>query len=416
MLAELKRKRAQAIADRRAILDTAQKENRETLTEDEEKLFAAFGEDVAKLDRQIAMVEEQERFEASLVGCIAGVDATPRAVGALISGPEPKREFESFGEFMHSVRFDQNDQRLDFHAEQNMGDGASGGFLVPKQFRGELLQFAPGVAVFRPRCRVIPAGDPPDAALTFPALDQSTNEHGGVTVAWTGEGARKTETTAAFKEITLEPKEVSARMIVTDKLLRNWQASGPILQRLIQEAMAKEEDKCFFNGSGVARPFGMYASSAALAHARETASSITIGDVCSMYAKLSDKNGAFWVCSPACLTKLMQLQLPTGGPAWLNSLREGEPASLLGLPLVVTGWVPTLGTKKDLTLTNGNDYLIKDGSGPFVATSEHVYFEYAKTVIRVLHNVDGQPWLNNTITLDNGGTVSSYVYLSDHVG
>lgn len=44
---------------------------------------------------------------------------------------------------------------------------------------------------------------------------------GGVEVYWTAEGGLKQETDAGLKEISLEPQEVSAVTIVTDKLLRN---------------------------------------------------------------------------------------------------------------------------------------------------------------------------------------------------
>lgn len=58
-------------------------------------------------------------------------------------------------------------------------------------------------------------------------------------------------------------------------------------------------------------------------------------------------------------------------------------------------------------------YLIQDGSGPFVATSEHVYFAQNKTVIKTFQNVDGQPWLSEPIVGegDTTQTMSPFVIL-----
>ncbi len=54
-----------------------------------------------------------------------------------------------------------------------MDNGASGGFAIPPQFRETLLQVTPQQSIVRPRAQVIPAGSPPDAPVTMPALDQT---------------------------------------------------------------------------------------------------------------------------------------------------------------------------------------------------------------------------------------------------
>ena len=55
----------------------------------------------------------------------------------------------------------------------------------------------------RPRANVIPAGSPPDAGITMPALDQSGtnpgNVFGGMTFSWIEEGGEKPETDAELR-------------------------------------------------------------------------------------------------------------------------------------------------------------------------------------------------------------------------
>ena len=74
----------------------------------------------------------------------------------------------------------------------------------------------------------------------------------------------------------------------------------------------------------------------------------------------------------------------------------------------------SLGTVGDLILVDMDYYLIKDGSGPFVATSEHVHFLTNRTVIKIFWNVDGQPWLSAPIPLEGSAvnTVSPFVVLN----
>ena len=70
----------------------------------------------------------------------------------------------------------------------------------------------------------------------------------------------------------------------------------------------------------------------------------------------------------------------------------------------------------DLILADWGYYLVKDGSGPFVAASEHVLFTSNKTIIKIFWNVDGAPWLQAPIAEENGYQVSPFVALDVPAG
>lgn len=343
----------------------------------------------------------------------------PRNGGA-IRGPEAKKEFENFGEFMCAVRFNPNDQRLVYqdnpaYSEQRMDDASQGGFLVPKQHREEILKIAPTAAVVRPRAQVIPAGSPPDAAITIPALDQGTssNMYGGVTVSWIGEGQAKPETDAAFREIELAPKEVAGHVVITDKLLRNWRAADSFLTTLFRQAIAAAEDQAFLTGDGSNRPLGAISSAngSRILYNRNTNTTIKFSDVVGMYAKAKHGGNLVWLANQTTLPQLMTLEDGNGNNMWQPSLRDGEPSTLLGLPLIITPRVPALGNAGDLSLVDLQYYLIKDGSGIFVEASPHVYFTSNKTVVKAFWNVDGQPWLLEPIREVDGQDYSPFVVL-----
>lgn len=426
---KLREARAKAVLAMRAILDLGVKEDRD-LTEAEAAEYDKLKAACATLAGQIARLEGQAQIEAEQQA------VTPaRATAARLPappGPSAPQAFESLGEFLHAVTYRPTDPRLqwaasagaDVTAEQRMDTGSLGGFAVPTQFLPTLLEVAPSEAAIRPRARVIAAGDPPDAAITMPALDQTgtnpANTYGGVEVTWIAEGATKPETAAAFREITLQPKEVAAHIVVTDKLLRNWAAASAVLENLLRGARVSAEEHAFLTGNGVGRPLGLVNSGAAYLVNRVTSTEVNLPDVQAMAARLLMRGGSpIWLASQSIIPQLLTLRNAIGSPpvgdgslVWAPNARDtANNQMLMGYPIIWHERSPALGTKGDLVLSDLSYYLIKDGSGPFVAASPHVHFKENKTVIKLFWNVDGQPWLTEPFTGEGGFDVSPFVVL-----
>ncbi|MEN6473662.1 MAG: phage major capsid protein [Syntrophaceae bacterium] len=387
--------------------------------------------DAESRDLSDAETREYDRLDKGIDACngmiekLAKVDAIEgesrravRSIGfpsVIIPGKnQDPSEFRDFGEFIHSVRFNPMDKRLEYR-EQSMGVGAEGGFMVPKQFRETLLQVNPQAAVIRSRATVIPAGDPPDAEISMPALNQSADENmfGGVEVTWIGEGQAKPETDARIQEIKLTPNEVAAHIVITDKLLRNWQAAGAVLGSLLRGAISASEDYQFLRGNGASKPQGIIGCAAEIAYHRGTANQISYTDVTGMLARARSEEGLIWMASRTIIPQLAAIVDAGSNNIFVQNAALGMPGTLYGIPLVFNERCPALGTKGDLILVDLKYYLIKDGSGPFVQASEHVLFRQNKTVIKAFWNVDGKPWLLNPIPLEGSttNTVSPIVVL-----
>lgn len=424
MLKALLEKRAALIDKMNALVNGAEAEDRD-LNDEEQAQFDGMKAEMTQLDARVARAETVHTLQSDAAAprgaASRNINRQDVANAPGAAAPAAAREFESLGEFMVTVARNPSDQRLAamFHerrADQRMDDGPSGGFAVPTQFVGEMLRVEQQEAMFRPRARVIPAGSPPDAAVTMPALDQDSTPdgssvRGGVKVNWIGEGAAKPDTGAKLRQITLEPKEVAATLEVTDKLLRNWQAAGPVLQQLMREAVIAAEEDAFLNGNGVAKPLGIINAAATISVARG-ASGITYRNLTEMVSKLLMRGGApMWTASQAELTVLMEIKDDEGNFIWQPNAREGIPGTLLGYPLMWNEFSPGKDQKGSLALANLSHYLIKDGSGPFVAASEHVKFTENKTVFKVFWNVDGQPWLTKPFKQEKGFQVSPFVIL-----
>jgi len=333
------------------------------------------------------------------------------------------------GEFLHAVRFRPNDQRLDFvegvgaltdenglRAEMRMDSDTQGGFMVPTQFRSTIMSVSPQDALVRPRASVIPAGSPPDAGITMPALDQSGenpgNVFGGMTFSWIEEGGEKPETDAELRGVTLTPHEIAGFVTVTDKLLRNWQASATFIENLMRGGVSAAEDYAFLRGTGNGQPLGALNAPVLKLVNRATANQVSYNDLVSMVAVLLMRGGSpVWSMPQSALPQIAKLKDEGGNYIWIANARDGFAGTLLGYPVRWNNRAPGLGSKGDILLADWSYYLIKDGSGPFVAASEHVKFTSNKTVIKIFWNVDGAPWMHSPFKEENGYEVSPFVAL-----
>lgn len=301
---------------------------------------------------------------------------------------------------------------------------SEGGFLVPEEFRAELLRLSLSNAVVRPRARVIPMAS---ATLRFPKIDETSrvsSVFGGVVVYRTEEGAELAESAASFGSIKLEATKQTALAHVTNELVRDWGAFGVFINEIFPEAMAWYEDLDFLTANGVGCPLGALntgnsALIAVAAEAGQNASTIVWENVIRMYARMlpSSIGRAVWVASPDVFVELatMALNVGTGGSAvWLTNGTDTPVLTLLGRPVIMDEKAPAaLGTQGDLSFVDFGMYLIGDRQMMTVDSSEHVKFTSDKTTYRMIQRNDGRPWLESAITPhNNSATLSPFVQLA----
>ena len=415
-LSNLIKERSDATDKMKVMLDAADTEKRD-LTADEEKQYT-------ELDKSVDGFKKEEERTRKLIQDNIVLDAPKATIRTSIRAEAPK-EFQSLGEFVYSVRFNENDSRLNYvevnaeKREQSMGVGVEGGFAVPNQFLPTLRMVDAQAEIFRPRCTVIPAGTPPDASVTMPCLDQgpARNIYGGMVVQWIAEGATKPETDLRLREVCLTPHEVAAHTILSDKLIRNWTSADALITQMLRLAMRGAEDTAFYSGSGIGQPQGVINSPARIDVFRAGAGAVVIADINNMYSRIKFGGNFAWIASQTILPQLIGMVDAGNHLIWLpvlTGIAGSPPGTLYGIPLYFAERSVALGTRGDLILVDLSYYLIKDGSGPFVAASPHVYFTTNKTVIKIFWNVDGQSWLNAPLGLEGSvaNTVSPFVVLN----
>jgi HK97 family phage major capsid protein len=236
---------------------------------------------------------------------------------------------------------------------------------------------------------------------------------------WTEEAQNRTETEPQFKQMELKAHELSGYAVSSNVLLQDAGFGlEKFLMTLFAKSIAWHEDYAFLQGNGVGKPLGILNAKAALSVTRNAGGSVKFVDVATMLSKLlpSSLNRAIWVIHPYVLAQLVQLADAAGRVVWVpnnGGAQSKVPGTLFGLDVHTTEKVPALGTKGDVMLVDPTMYVIGDRMQIEVAASEHVNFLKNQTTWRVVERVDGQPWLDNVITLQDGAsTVSPFVVLN----
>jgi HK97 family phage major capsid protein len=129
------------------------------------------------------------------------------------------------------------------------GTDAQGGYLVPEELKAEVWRVLPDYAVMRRVARVIPMQTD---TLKLNSLSARPYAY------WTAEYASKSTTSAEFSQVTLTPNDLVCLLPVSEQLLADANISMvQFIVQLFAEAIATEEDKAFFTGSGTGQPRGI---------------------------------------------------------------------------------------------------------------------------------------------------------------
>lgn len=423
-LAELLEERDSIVTSMETLISKADEEKRD-FTEEEEKEFTDLDTSLSGVKEEIRKKEEVESRKAKLVEervDLEKIEKLHKPDGSIIIGRDLAldKPFDTLGEFFATVRSSADgpvDVRLVEMRVQQAKNGTSGGYMIPEQFQEGLLSVAPQEAIVRPRAMVIPAGTPPDAEIKINTLDQTSgqNMYGGVQVNHDGESDTITETNAKIKQVSLQPRRISAYMTASDELMNNWSAADAFIREQMRLAVIGAEDTDFLTGDGVNKALGITNSPCRIEVARATANQIAYADITGMYARMLFRGSSLvWVTSQTTIPQLTTIADAGSNNLWVQSAAANIPPTLLGIPVLFNERSPALGSTGDLMLLDLSKYLIKDGSGPFVAFSEHFRFQNSEGAFRITWRVDGQSWLSEAIPLEGStsNTVSPFIILA----
>ncbi len=390
------------------LVEKAKTEKRD-INEDEIKQFNALQTDIENLKIQADVAQKMEENEKFL-----DEPATKSVIPSVMETQEEKLDdggFKNVGEFLHCVKNGDSKGRLKALSTSDAG------ILIPAQFSTNILRLSGEDEIVAPRATNIPAGNPPDAPFTIPYLQQGADGVlGGVQLNWTSEEKEvKDVKDPVIKDLTLTPQEVSGMATINNKTLMNWEASGTFVETLLRMAWTSGRDSKFLGGSGAGCPLGIRFAPGAIVVKRDTSGTFKFIDAAIMLSRVLPEamSDLLWTISITLLPTVVTMKDESGRLIYVaGDATKGIPSTLIGIPVKWTGKTPTKGKKADVMLANFSYYLTKAGSGPYVAISEHVKFTTSQTVFKIVANTDGQPWVKEPLTLEDGETtVSPYVIL-----
>jgi HK97 family phage major capsid protein len=433
---QIKRKISDTVREMRALIDLAEDQKRD-LTPSESAKYKVLDGQVDKYKAELDDLVDGERRLGKLTNLEKEINKVTNPLptdcryGSNSAESGDTGGFENVAELLFTIaaqrKDGRNDPRLTALAEkreQSMGTGSQGGFAIPDRF-DPMLRLVPGqTGIVRQFATQIPAGYPPDALLTLPALDQTSGTggmFGGVQITHGGEGVSLTESSAKLREVTLEPRQLNTYLVVSNKLLLNWASASQVITTLLQSAVEATIDYDCIRGDGINKALGFVNCAAAVNVTRGGAGAISFTDVTGMYARLLQRPGVgrpIWVASPTAIPQLFSMTDAGNHAIFLGALSGGAaqaPApTLLGLPLFFSDRAPALGSKGDICLVDLSYYLLLNGSGPRIDLSTELLFTSDKSIFRIIAMLDGRPWLTEPITLEGSSTstVSPFVVLA----
>jgi|SRR3990172_7230647 len=340
-LAQLLEERQRLVIEMRGIVEKARAENRDVTQEEQEKYDRLFTEQGNKA-KTIEAEQRQAELDRALATAAAPTEK-PELRNAIRDSlfPAHRRTVEYQEAFRHFLI--SGEKRA-----LSVGLDTAGGFIVaPEQFVATLIKAVDDVVFIRQQATKFTVA----AAVSLGAASLDADPADG---DWTSEIATGNEDTAmAFGKRDLHPHPLAKRIKVSNKLLNMApNAEGLVLNRLSYKFGVSQE-KGFLLGNGNQQPLGVFvASNDGIPTSRDvstdnTTTAVTMnGLINAKYAlKSAYQRTASWMFHRDGVKQVAKLRDESGGAGtgqylWEPSKKVGEPDMLLGVPLIMSEYVP----------------------------------------------------------------------------
>lgn len=344
-LKELRNKRGKLVADMRAILDKADTEKRD-VTGDEQKQYDTMFEEQDKLRTNIEREERQAELDRQLAQRSSDqpddTDPGNKDPEKRNLGPRATPEYrKAFANYLSRGRNNMSPEEI---RAMQVDPSSQGGYLVaPEEFVANLIKRVNDLTFIRAMATKIPVTQA--QSLGIPTLDADPAD-----ADWTAELATGSEdNTMAIGKRRMVPHAVAKRIKVSNDLLMMAAigAEALVMERLAYK-FAITEEKAFLTGSGVDQPLGVFTASndgvptSCDISAGNTTTAITFDGLIAAKYQLKAQYWpkASWLFHRTALKTIAQLKDNYGQYLWRQSVRVGEPDTILGAPLMMSEYVP----------------------------------------------------------------------------
>lgn len=371
-------------------------------------------------------IERLERFEQEAQADQAGLGRQTQASGRVEVRDnrldDPTAGFKGLGEFalsvMKAIKGNMDDRLQVLGAPSNFHreTGSTDGFMVPAQFRDQIVEL-----VFGEPDLLSMVDDEPTQSNSVQFLADETTPWGstGVQAYWGSEGNQFTPSRLDTDGRELKLHKLHAFVTATEELLEDTPRLNQRLTRGSARAINWKANAAIHYGTGAGQPLGFFEASSKVAVAKETsqtAATIVAKNVAKMFSRSLNPGSSVWLANQDTLPELMTMTLGNQSiwtpPA--SGFVNAPGGFLFGRPIMFSDQCKTLGTEGDLMLVDPMGYyLARKQSGIKFSASMHLYFDYDVQAFKWTFRLGGQPYLSAAVTPNNGSaTRSHYITLA----
>ncbi|HYI26548.1 MAG TPA: phage major capsid protein [Bradyrhizobium sp.] len=345
-LKDLRERRGRIVTEMRGLLDTAAAEKRDLLGEEQAKYDELFSVQ-EQISQQVCREERQQELDRRMAELANSeqTDGKRAAEHSSRRSESPRATPEYRAAFNRFLRGGAGHLATEELRALQAGADVDGGYLVaPEQFVLELIKAVDDLVFVRKLARTFQV--PMAGSLGAPTLDSDPAD-----ADWTSELQTGSEDSSmSFGKRNLSPHPLAKRIKISNQLLRQA-LIGPealVIDRLGYK-FAVTQEKAFMTGDGVSKPLGVFTpSTSGISTARDvstgnSATAISFNGL--IEAKFTLKNQYWpncrWVFNREAIKRITKLVDGQGQFLWTQSVRDGEPDRILGLPMITSEWAPS---------------------------------------------------------------------------
>jgi HK97 family phage major capsid protein len=404
---DMRQKRLKLVEDSRALLDKAEKENRKMTAEETQHYDRMFtdikeaGDDIQRYEQQAELERQMAASQGQQGGRPDPADASAAAQRAELEKKKEQEIRSAYRKFLLNGLPALNEREHTLFEERALqaGSDPAGGYLVaPVQWVNELIKAVDDMLFIRSLATRFPVLNA--ASLGVPTLDNDPADSD-----WTSElGTGSADSTMSFGKRELKPHPLAKSIKVSNKLLRSAAMNvEAIVQARLAYKFAVSQEKGFMTGNGVDKPLGIFTASAdGVPTSRDVSAGNTTtlikmdGLIAAKYSlKAQYQAVARWLFHRDAMKQISQLTDGQGQYLWQPSLQAGQPDRLLGLPIMMSEYVPNTFTTALYVgmLADFSWYWIADALDMQVQRLVELYAETNQTGYIGRLETDGMPVL-----------------------
>lgn len=252
-----------------------------------------------------------------------------------------------------------------------------GGWLVPEDWRADLIKRLQGFTAVRGRARQITTTRD---TVEWPRLQGGDDNYtSGVRVTWVDEvpsSATVAQTNFELGSVQIPVHTVMARLDVSRNLLEDSAIDVPMLvSELFAEAMALDEDTKFLTGTGGGSPRGVLSGRDGEAYTPATgidyaasgaAATLTADGLIDLVYELAAQylQGSVMIGAKSTFNAIRKLKDGSGDYLWMRGIERGAPPTVLGYDYLMNEFLQSVAAERyPLIFGDLAGYMIVDRVG-----------------------------------------------------